>query len=128
MAMIYYKQLKKWTKLNPKINMMKLPFVLLNMKMSYSLIKINWRQPSELTWYEDWPIKSADSENLKYSETCLKRPLKNTQYKGLKAMWKLNAGQKYCRMLPEHSAVLLTCIKQLSVLKTYFLVFFWVTA
>ena len=41
MAMIYYKQLKKWTKLNPKINMMKLPFVLLNMKMSYSLIKIN---------------------------------------------------------------------------------------
>ena len=29
--------------------------------------------------------------------------------------------EKYCRMLPlEHSAILLTCIKQLSVLKTIF--------
>ena len=31
------------------------------------------------------------------------------------------AGQKYCRMPPlEHSAILLTCIKQKSVLKTIF--------
>ena len=30
-------------------------------------------------------------------------------------------GRKYCRMLPfEHSAILLTCIKQYSVLKTHF--------
>ena len=34
-----------------------------------------------------------------YSETCLKRPLKNMQNKGLKDKWKLNAGQVYCRML-----------------------------
>ena len=34
-----------------------------------------------------------------YSETCLKQLLKNRQYKGLKAMRYLNAGQKYCRML-----------------------------
>ena len=48
-----------------------------------------------------------------YSETCLNRPLKNRQNKGLKAMWWLNAGQKYCRMLPlEHSAILLPCIKR----------------
>ena len=39
-----------------------------------------------------------------YSETCLKRPLQNRQNKGLKAMWYLNAGQKYCRML--HGSIL----------------------
>ena len=42
------------------------------------------------------------SEHLatsRYSETCLKRPLKNRENKGLKAMWLLNAVQKYCRML-----------------------------
>ena len=37
-------------------------------------------------------------------------------------MWWLNAGQKYCRILYpwEYSAMRLTCIKRLSVLKTYF--------
>ena len=35
----------------------------------------------------------------KYSKTCLKRPLKNRQNKGLKDKWYLNVGQKYCRML-----------------------------
>ena len=34
-----------------------------------------------------------------YSKTCLKRPLKNSQNKGLKDKWLLNEGQKYCRML-----------------------------
>ena len=59
-----------------------------------------------------------------YSKTCLKRPLKNRQNKDLNDKWKLNEGQKYCRMFPfegqkycrmlkgEHSAILLTCIKQ----------------
>ena len=57
-----------------------------------------------------------------YSETCLKQPLKkDKKNKGFKAMWYLNAGQKYCK----HFAILLTCIKQLSTSKTYFLVFFW---
>ena len=38
--------------------------------------------------------------------------------------WRLNEGRKYCRMLPlEHSAILLTCIKWLLVLKTNFLSF-----
>ena len=56
-----------------------------------------------------------------YSETPIKRPLKNRQNKGMKAMWYLNASQKYCRMLHgEHSVVLLTCIKRLSVMQTYF--------
>ena len=36
----------------------------------------------------------------KYSKTCLKLSLKNRQNKGLKDRWSLNAGQKYCRMLP----------------------------
>ena len=39
-----------------------------------------------------------------YSETCLRRPLKNRQNKGLKTIWYLNAGQKYCRML--HGSIL----------------------
>ena len=39
-----------------------------------------------------------------YSETCLKQPLKNRQNKGVKAMWYLNAGKKYCRML--HGSIL----------------------
>ena len=34
-----------------------------------------------------------------YSKTCLKRPLKNRQNKGLKDKWKLKEGRKYCRML-----------------------------
>ena len=34
-----------------------------------------------------------------YSETCLKRQLKNSQNKCLKATLFLNAGQKYCSML-----------------------------
>ena len=62
-----------------------------------------------------------------FSKTCLKRSLKNRPNEGLKDKWLLNEGRKYCRMLPlEHSAILLTCIKQLSVLKTYFgLLFEW---
>ena len=49
----------------------------------------------------------------RYSKTCLKRPLKNRQNKGLCGKWKLNEGRMYCRMLPlEHSAILLTCIKR----------------
>ena len=34
-----------------------------------------------------------------YSKTCVKRPLKNRQNKGLNEKW-LNEGRKYCRMLP----------------------------
>ena len=34
-----------------------------------------------------------------YSKNCLERPIKNTQNKGLKDRWYLNAGRKYCRML-----------------------------
>ena len=57
-----------------------------------------------------------------YSKTCLKRLLKNRQNKDLKDQLLLNAGQKYCRMLPlEHSAIRLTCIKRFSILKTIFL-------
>ena len=41
-----------------------------------------------------------------YSKTCLKQPLKNIQNKDLNDKWKLNAGRKYCRMLPlKHSAI-----------------------
>ena len=56
--------------------------------------------------------KNISSED-EYSKTCLKRTLKNRQNICLKDKWYLNEGRKYCRMLPlEHSAILLTCIKQ----------------
>ena len=49
---------------------------------------------------------------LEYSKTCLKRPLKKKTKIGFQDRLSLNAGQKYCRMLPlEHSAILLTFIK-----------------
>ena len=55
------------------------------------------------------------------SKTCLQWPLKDIQNKALKDKWKLNEGQKYCRMLPlEHFAILMTCTKRSSVLKTNF--------
>ena len=62
----------------------------------------------------------------KYSNTCLKRPLKKKTeicfHNGLFP----NAGQKYCRMLLEHSAILLTFIKLPFVLKTFVLsIFEW---
>ena len=38
---------------------------------------------------------------------------KNRPNKDLNDKWSLNEGIKYCRILPlEHSAILLTCIKQ----------------
>ena len=36
---------------------------------------------------------------LKYSKTCVKRPLKNRQNLDLNDKWKLNEGRKNCRML-----------------------------
>ena len=55
------------------------------------------------------------------SQTCLKQPLKKED------QLSLNAGQKYCRMLPlEHSAILLACIKLPFVIKIFSLsIFQW---
>ena len=53
-----------------------------------------------------------------YNKSWLKRPLTNTQNQGVN-----ENGILMCRMLSlEHSAILLTCIKQYSVLKTNFIV------
>ena len=56
-----------------------------------------------------------------YSKTCLKWPLKKMTKIGFQDRLSLNAGQKYCRMLQEHSAILLTCIK----LPFVFKIFVW---
>ena len=62
---------------------------------------------------------------LDYSKTCLKRPLKKKTKIGFKDRLSLNAGQKYCRMLPlEHSAILLTFLKLPFVFKTIILFIF----
>ena len=47
-----------------------------------------------------------------YSKTCVKRPLSKRPQIDFQDQLLLNAGQKYCRMLPlEHSAMLSTFIK-----------------
>ena len=49
---------------------------------------------------------------VKYSKTCLKRPLSKRPKVCFQDKLSLNAGQKYCRMLQgEHSAILPTFIK-----------------
>ena len=61
-----------------------------------------------------------------YSKTCLKRPLQKRPKIGLQYQLSLNAGQKFCRMLQEHSAILSTCIKIPSFFKTSVLsIFEW---
>ena len=64
-----------------------------------------------------------------FSETCLKRPLINRQNEGLKAMWNLNAGQKYCRMLRGSiRQYFWLALSNYQSWKLKFLVFFWVAA
>ena len=62
-----------------------------------------------------------------YSKTCVKRSPSKRPKIGFQDQLSLNAGQKYCRMLQgEHSAILLTCIKQPFVIKIFVLsIFEW---
>ena len=62
---------------------------------------------------------------MHYSKTCLKRPLKKVKKIGFQDRLLLNAGQKYCRMLPlEHSAILSTSIKLPFTIKNFVFVYF----
>ena len=65
--------------------------------------------------------------SVTFSKTCLKHPLSKRQKIGFKDQLSLNAGQKYCRMLPgEHSAILSTFIKVPFVIKIFVLsIFVW---
>ena len=47
-----------------------------------------------------WHCPAYGNMEALYSKSCLKQTLKNRQNKGLKDCLLLNAGQKYCRMLP----------------------------
>ena len=62
-----------------------------------------------------------------YSKTCVKHPLSKRPKIVFQDQSWLNAGQKYCRMLrTEHSAILLTFIKQPFVIKIFVLsIFEW---
>ena len=47
-----------------------------------------------------------------YNKTCVKQPLSKRQKISFQDQLSLNAGHKYCRMLPlEHSAILLAFIE-----------------
>ena len=60
-----------------------------------------------------------------YSKTCVKQPLSKRLKIGFQYHLSLNAGQKYCRMLPlEHSAILLAFIKLPFVIKIFVLSMF----
>ena len=53
--------------------------------------------------------KSANTVQSLYSKTCLKRSFSKRPKIGFQDRLLLNAGQKYCRILPlEHSAILST--------------------
>ena len=54
------------------------------------IFHVNWILSNKVRWQIWW----------KYNQTCLKRPLKNRLNEGLNDRWLLNAGLKYCRMLP----------------------------
>ena len=59
---------------------------------------------------------------IKYSKTCVKRPLSKRPQIGFEDQFSLNAGQKYCRMLQEeYSAILLIFIKLTFVIKIFVL-------
>ena len=64
------------------------------------------------------------SSGSRYSKTCLKWLLKTKTKIGFQERLSLNAGQKYCRMLPEHSAILSTFIKLPFVIEIFVLSFF----
>ena len=60
-----------------------------------------------------------------YSKTCVQRPLSKRPQIGFQDQLSLNAGQKYCRMLPlEHSAILSTFNKLPFVIKIFILSLF----
>ena len=65
-------------------------------------------------------IRRTKSWNY-YSKTCLKQVLKRKTKIGFKTDYRFNAGQKYCKMLLEHFAILLTCIKLQSVFMAFVL-------
>ena len=61
---------------------------------------------------------------VQYSKTCLKRPLKKKTKMFFQDQLSLNAGQKYAECSKgEHSAILLTFIKLLFVIKIFVLSF-----
>ena len=61
-----------------------------------------------------------------YCKTCLKRPLEKMTKAGFQDQLSLNAGQKYCRMLPGgRSAILSNFIKLPSVVKIFILSIFF---
>ena len=65
-------------------------------------------------------------ENI-YSKTWVKRPLSKRSKNCFQGRLSLNAGQKYCRMLPlEHSAILSTYINIPVFIKNFVLSFIWV--
>ena len=68
----------------------------------------------------DNPFCFKRGQRSKLQLTCVKQPLSKRPKIGFQDQLLLNAGQKYCRMLPlEHSAILLTFIKLPFVIKIF---------
>ena len=71
-------------------------------------------------------IENREDPHQTTVKTCLRRPLKKKTKIGFQDRLSLNAGQKYCRMLPlEHSAILSTFIKLPFVIKIFVIKIFF---
>ena len=72
-------------------------------------------------------LTAREAKQRYCSNTCVKRPLSNRPEICFQDHLSLNAGQRYCRMLPlEHSAILLTFINLPFVIKIFVLsIFKW---
>ena len=89
---------------------------------------VNFVQHNRCKWLiANNSIYEPAHQYLSYSKTCVKRPLSKRPKIGFEDQLSLNAGQKYCRMLPlEHSALLSTFIKLSFVIKIFVLsIFEW---
>ena len=79
----------------------------------YSFIGGNFVSEKVLLLYKVSTINFCHVKKLIYSKSCVNGHSKIDKTKILMTFSILNEGQKYCRMFDlEHSAILLTCIKQ----------------
>ena len=91
----------------------------------YTAVTIKWVNVVKILSFLNRRLTKMQTNHCIYSNTCVKQPLSKRPKIGFQDRLLLNAGQKYCRMLPlEHSAILLTFIKLPFVLKIFVLSFF----
>ena len=105
-----------------------LDIILSNKQITKSLIRLRrctgWSAPLLFATNRRQVFSRRGPDEI-YSKTCVKRPLSKRQKNCFQDQLSLNAGRKYCRMLPlEQSAILSTFIKLPFVKKIFVLSIF----